>query len=158
MRNISISIDKGDIMAQLSLASEYAGARAGEPDEYRRVAATRDDRLMLERFWRECAGRLTTALRPVLAGLTHTPDGLTLDLELSDSASEALTDELEGGARAFMASAMSARWFGTVRRDEAAGAAAFAESELTGLMERIFHRRPPRRRNMVRADIRPDGY
>ncbi len=146
MKNISIAIEKSDILADVELSAAYAGARGGNIEDYGRVAATAADRRLLDRFWRECCARLTTALRPVLHGIDLTDTFLSMTLLLSESASEALCETLEADCGAYLSAAIAARWFETVRREEAAPAAAFAEACLDTLRERIFHRQAPRRR------------
>ncbi len=147
MKIINIAISKHDILEEARLASAYAGARGGSTADFDRVAASEADHRLLERFWTEASSRLVTALRPVLREVDRPGAELRMTLALSSSASETMCDEIEAGCRAFMAASVSARWFGTVRREEAAAAEAFAEAELNALSERIFFRTSPRRKN-----------
>lgn len=145
MKNINIVIEKDDVCRDAELAAAYAGARGGDITDFERVTATAADRRLLTRYWNECAGRLVTAVRPVLETLVRGENSLRMTLALSHSVSDPMADEIESGCRSFLTAAVSARWFETVRRDEAGGARAFAEAEMTSLMEKIFHRRPPHR-------------
>ena len=145
MKNISIVIEKSDIFMDVELTASYAGARGGSVEDFGRVAATVSDRRLLDRFWRESCARLMTVLRPVLHSITQTDNALSVTLLLSDSTSEALCESIEADCRAYLGAAVAARWFETVRREEAAPAAAFAEASLDELRERIFHRKAPRR-------------
>ena len=151
MKIINIAISKQDILSETRLASAYAGARGGSPDDFTRVAASEGDTRLMERFWQESTARLVTALRPVLHQVTRTDSGLELCLALSNSASESLCEEIEAGCTAFLTAAVSARWFGTVRRDESAGATAFAEAELDALSQRIYFRTSPKRKPHLNA-------
>lgn len=147
MKIINIAISKQEILSEARLASAYAGARGGSPDDFDRVAASEADERLMERFWQESTARLVTALRPVLQQVTRSERGIILDLGLSDSASDSLCDEIETGCTAYLTAAVSARWFATVRREESAGADAFASAELDALSQRIFFRTSPRRRH-----------
>ncbi|MDE7160489.1 MAG: hypothetical protein K2O24_06590, partial [Muribaculaceae bacterium] len=130
MKNISIAIEKCDVFLEVELTASYAGARGGAPDDFGRVAATAADRRLLDRFWRESCARLTTVLRPVLHGIQVSDTQLSMTLLLSDSTSEALCESIETDCRTFLGASLSSRWFETVRREEAAPAAAFADATL----------------------------
>ncbi len=145
MKIINIAISKQDILSDTRLASAYAGARGGVADDFSRVAASESDSRLMERFWQESTAHLVTALRPVLRQVSRSDDGIALCLGLSDSVSESLCDEISTGCSAYLTAAVSARWFATVRRDEAASAEAIAASELEALSQRIYFRTSPRR-------------
>lgn len=110
---IKINVNKAAIMAEVALASSYAGAKSenSERSLYDRVATIKADEEILSRFWRETCGMVCEKFREWISSLSRSDEELEIALELSGSYEESLNGSVESDIFSGIAAGVIGRWF-----------------------------------------------
>lgn len=110
MIDVVIEIAKADVYEEVAKNTAYLGSRMESETTYRRMFTTAEDETLLERFWQEAKVILSTNLRRVLTEVSERDGVLRLNLSLSASYSEALTESMAGSVRSYFVDAVTAKW------------------------------------------------
>lgn len=134
MKELKITIGKDRVYEEVAQTTSYTGAKMMEGDQgaYDRIFTTDADRSQLERFWAESCAAACEAMKKYLTGTDDTTDGFTMELELSASYDETLSDSIRKDMESFFVMNITGKWFSFTNKPEcgdyAAGAASFLES------------------------------
>ena len=108
---------------------------------------TAEDETLLERFWQEAKVILSTNLRRVLTEVSERDGVLRLNLSLSASYSEALTESMAGSARSYFVAAVTAKWLSVMGQADAQTFATEAAALQDDVLRKVFFKRKPVRRS-----------
>lgn len=146
MTERTFTVSKTKVYDDVSQLTEYAGARSGNADIYRQIAANEFDSGLLDRFWKEAQGMLTSsAMRYVSREEEDAEGNYSLVLLLPDSFCEELMPDMESTLHSFFVKCVAAKWYMSVNSQNAPDAAKEAEALLDDFMRKAVHNRPPRR-------------
>lgn len=147
MKNITISIEKGEIFDRVSLNTAYVGAKsASAAAHYERVATVEADSAMLEKLWKESCSEISDRLREFISEAESGDKILRLIFEVSNSYDESVTTSLEEDLRQALATGVTARWFGFSFPERFQEWKENSETLLSRVVGKLCHRRKPVRK------------
>lgn len=146
MKNIKTILTKSEILEEVSLKTEYTGAKAEAPEGfYDRVATVSADNALLSTFWKEMAGKLMETFRPFVDSMDIGEDSLQISLNVSNGYDESLTPSLENDIRSAFVAGITAGWFRFTSPDKHSEWSEASTRFLSSALSLLCHRRPPRR-------------
>ena len=155
MKNVDIEIRKMEVYNEVAKTTGYTGAKMdGDANAYNRIFTTDADREMLERFWVECCNDATTEFKPFLLSVSGQEVGsgvklyknYTVKLELSESFDEALVPAMTTALFSYFVNAIASKWYEITNKAESDKYAANALGQMTGVKEKLYYRKKPKRR------------
>ena len=147
MKNIKIIIEKTKIMQEVSIASAYTGIKSDNGDEfYARVATASADETLLSRYWIEICGKLMEKLRHFIRGSQYGQDSLELELEVSGSFDDSLTEAVKHDLMAGAANGVTAGWFALTCPDKADEYSAKSEALIDRAVSNLYYKKAPRKK------------
>ena len=126
MIEVTLTIDKESVYEEVAQTTSYTGAKMDDEDAYERIFTTDDDKSMLERFWNESKNTIANSLKRILLNEQETDGTYSLQLGLSSSFDEALTDSMRRSLFSFFVMNITAKWYTFTNKQEATGYASEA--------------------------------
>lgn len=97
-KTVTITVSQTDVYNEVDKHTSYAGAKA-DASLHDKVRAKSQDQTMLERWWADACGMVTTLLVPYATGIGFTTGGFAVTLSLPSNWNSAqktvLTDAME---------------------------------------------------------------
>ncbi|WP_321331876.1 hypothetical protein [uncultured Bacteroides sp.] len=119
--NITISIKKAAVYDEVSKLTGYVGSKTVEDTgkSYDRVFTTDDDKLMLERFWREACNSSTDEFKQFISSVSIPSNVQTIDdaevyevvMDMPSSFDALLTSSIEGALNSYFVNMITSKWF-----------------------------------------------
>lgn len=145
MIEVTLTIDKESVYEEVAQTTSYTGAKMDDEDAYERIFTTDDDKSMLERFWNESKNTIANSLKRILLNEQETDGTYSLQLGLSSSFDEALTDSMRRSLFSFFVMNITAKWYTFTNKQEATGYASEAATYIDDIMRKAFFRKKPSR-------------
>lgn len=144
---VSIELDKKDLLAEVCLASEYVGTKIpGDAEAYRRIALTEEDAAgIVERFFAEAWAEGVLAVLPLVQGEAADEGRHTLVLRVSEAFETGLLPSLRTSFAGAIVYGMLAKWFALANKAEAVAYAEKAASLSAGVRQMALRKRAPTR-------------
>ena len=140
-----MTIDKESVYEEVAQTTSYTGAKMDDEDAYERIFTTDDDKSMLERFWNESKNTIANSLKRILLNEQETDGTYSLQLGLSSSFDEALTDSMRRSLFSFFVMNITAKWYTFTNKQEATGYASEAATYIDDIMRKAFFKKKPSR-------------
>ena len=138
MIEVTLTIDKESVYEEVAQTTSYTGAKMDDEDAYERIFTTDDDKSMLERFWNESKNTIANSLKRILLNEQETDGTYSLQLGLSSSFDEALTDSMRRSLFSFFVMNITAKWYTFTNKQEATGYASEAATYIDDIMRKAF--------------------
>lgn len=145
MKKVTLTIDKESVYKEVAQTTSYTGAKMDDEDAYERIFTTDDDKSMLERFWNESKNTIANSLKRILLNEQETDGTYSLQLGLSSSFDEALTDSMRRSLFSFFVMNITAKWYTFTNKQEATGYASEAATYIDDIMRKAFFKKKPSR-------------
>ena len=154
MIDVTLTVSKQQVYDEVAKTTSYTGTKMqNDNSAYDRIFTTDSDRSMLERFWTECCNAATEKLKKFLVSVSDNSEGSTIDLsrdyvvelELSSSYDENLTESVQASLFSFFVSAIVSKWYKFTNKGEVDGYAADAVAMMNDVMGKVFYRKKPKR-------------
>ncbi len=145
MIEVTLTIDKESVYEEVAQTTSYTGAKMDDEDAYERIFTTDDDKSMLERFWNESKNTIANSLKRILLNEQETDGTYSLQLGLSSSFDEALTDSMRRSLFSFFVMNITAKWYTFTNKQEATGYASEAATYIDDIMRKAFFKKKPSR-------------
>lgn len=155
MKNITLTVNKAYVYDEVAKTTSYTGLKmmAVDNDAYNRIFTTDEDRLLLERFWVETCNTTTSQFKPFIKSLNSQPishgidlsRNYTVELELSNSFDENLSEAMETSLFSFFVSSIVSKWFGFANKPEMESYTTEAVAIMNDLMQKIYYKKKPTR-------------
>lgn len=144
---ITLVVRKDDVLEEVSKTTAYEGAKAvrAEEDVYGRVATTRADEEMLERFWQEARTGALGAVAEYTDEATADGDDMELRLLMPGTYNTAMTGAAEKMLRSFAVNYVVSKWFAMANKDSAESYAMLAAASLKDVKAKLDERVRPAR-------------
>ena len=147
MKNISITIDKKEILEEVSLATAYTGAKSGGDESmFERVATITEDEALLTRLWNGLGGILTEKFKSFIISSEITSGSFLLTLEVSGAYDDSLTSSVKSDINGGVAAGVVAGWFRISFPEKSSEWEKQSEMLLSRAFSKLYHRRRPSRR------------
>ena len=97
MTSVNININKANVYVEVAKTSSYSGAKMIDeaPNAYEKIFTTDEDRMMLERFWREACNQVTDLFKPFLESVVELSESHGIDLTANYTASLSLSSSYD---------------------------------------------------------------
>lgn len=145
MIEVTLTIDKESVYEEVAQTTSYTGAKMNDEDAYERIFTTDDDKSMLERFWNESKNTIANSLKRILLNEQETDGTYSLQLGLSSSFDEALTESMQRSLFSFFVMNITAKWYTFTNKQEATGYASEAATYIEDIMRKAFFKKKPTR-------------
>lgn len=145
MIEVTLTIDKESVYEEVAQTTSYTGAKMDDEDAYERIFTTDDDKSMLERFWNESKNTIANSLKRILLNEQETDGTYSLQLGLSSSFDEILTDSMRRSLFSFFVMNITAKWYTFTNKQEATGYASEAATYIDDIMRKAFFKKKPSR-------------
>lgn len=153
MTTILLIVRKKDVMSEVSKTTAYIGAKAtGDETAYYRIATSKGDEEMLERFWSEACGAATNSLKHWVSTATSIPgtgipatDGedFSLSLDMPSNFNAALVDTMQGELANYTVQSILSKWLALAGSGEAEQYATLATATMAGIIQMGYTRTRP---------------
>lgn len=145
MIEVTLTIDKESVYEEVAQTTSYTGAKMDDEGAYERIFTTDDDKSMLERFWNESKNTIANSLKRILLNEQETDGTYSLQLGLSSSFDEILTDSMRRSLFSFFVMNITAKWYTFTNKQEATGYASEAATYIDDIMRKAFFKKKPSR-------------
>lgn len=152
---IILTIKKAAIYDEVAKLTGYVGAKTIEDTgkAYDRVFTTDDDRLMLERFWREAVGSITDEVKRFITDVSSPGNGQSVDisevwtanLEMPSNFDSNLTDSINDSLLSYSVNAIASKWFAITNKEESEKYAGMAVVVGNEVKSKLYYRKKPQR-------------
>ena len=116
-----------------------------DENAYDRIFTTDEDQSILGRFWNESKNTVCNTTKKLLASESETNGVFTLDMQLSASFDEALTESMQRSLFSFFVMNITAKWYTFTNKQEATGYATEAATYLEDIMRKAYFKKKPMR-------------
>ena len=155
MKSVTLQVNKIDVYDEVAKTTSYIAAKGIDADSnaYDRVFTTDEDRLLLERYWRETCNEATAFLKRFITNISEHPvsHGVLLNndyvvlLSLSNSFDFNLRGSIEAGLFSFFVASILAKWYTLINKEESEFYAKGAVSVMSDICSKVYYRKPPTR-------------
>ena len=110
---ITVTIDKAEVMAEVDKTAAYIGAKAVTHDGgnlYNNISTIKEDAEMLQRYWEEACSNVAAAAKDFATGISSTDAQWKMTLEMPDKYNGAFTGVLQQRTFSYIVSYIVACW------------------------------------------------
>lgn len=154
MQNLTITIQKSAVMAEVAKTTAYIGAKtpdAAGSNSYDRVFTTNDDEVMLDRFFREAKSVVSDILKRYLTSYTdqgndnnmNPNEQFSLVLSVTDRFDQSLIPAINGLIFSFFVNHITYKWFAITNRSDMEYYATEATANIKDIQTKLFFKRKP---------------
>ena len=151
--DVVLNIKKAYVYDEVAKLTGYVGAKTIEDTgkAYDRVFTTDDDRLMLERFWREAVGAITDEIKRFITNVSTQANAQTVDisevwtanLEMPSNFDNNLIDSINDSLFSYAVNSIVSKWFAITNKEEADMYSGMAVN--CGNEAKLYYRKKPKR-------------
>ena len=153
--DVVLNIKKAYVYDEVAKLTGYVGAKTIEDTgkAYDRVFTTDDDRLMLERFWREAVGAITDEIKRFITNVSTQANAQTVDisevwtanLEMPSNFDNNLIDSINDSLFSYAVNSIVSKWFAITNKEEADMYSGMAVNCGNEAKSKLFYRKKPKR-------------
>lgn len=144
---ITLSVNKDDVMQEVAVTTAYTGSKMMDGDDkaYERIFTVDEDENHLERFWEESRADICQELIGLVAFEGMARSNYELRLEVSKSFDEALLPSMKLSLRSFFVHNIVAKWYVYTNKTEAGDYADKAATLLDDIHRKAVYKKKPTR-------------
>ena len=153
--DVVLNIKKAYVYDEVAKLTGYVGAKTIEDTgkAYDRVFTTDDDRLMLERFWREAVGAITDEIKRFITNVRTQANAQTVDisevwtanLEMPSNFDNNLIDSINDSLFSYAVNSIVSKWFAITNKEEADMYSGMAVNCGNEAKSKLYYRKKPKR-------------
>lgn len=153
--NMVLSIKKANVYDEVAKLTGYVGAKSIEDTgkAYDRVFTTDDDRLILERFWREAIGAITDEVKKFIVTVSAPNNSQSVDitevweatLNMPSSFDDNLTGSINDSLLSYAVNSIASKWFAIANKEESDKYSAMAVVAGNETKSKLYYRKKPKR-------------
>lgn len=153
--DVVLNIKKAYVYDEVAKLTGYVGAKTIEDTgkAYDRVFTTDDDRLMLERFWREAVGAITDEIKRFITNVSTQANAQTVDisevwtanLEMPSNFDNNLIDSINDSLFSYAVNSIVSKWFAITNKEEADMYSGMAVNCGNEAKSKLYYRKKPNR-------------
>lgn len=142
---ITITINKSEVLDEVSKTTAYIGAKSQDAATYRRIATVKANDELLEGYWQECRSGANIALSRWLATDSSTDSRYQVSLQPSLSWASALQCAVGILLKSYFVNSILGKWLAVCGSAGAEGYVQLAENALKSAQENMYQLRSPER-------------
>lgn len=153
--DIVLSIKKANVYDEVAKFTGYVGAKNIEDTgkAYDRVFTTDDDRLMLERFWKEAVGAVTDEVKRFIVTVSNQANSQIVDisevwtvtLDMPSNFDSNLVDSINDSLFSYAVNSIVSKWFAITNKEEADLYSGMATNCGNEAKSKLYYRKKPKR-------------
>lgn len=153
--DVILTIKKAVVYDEVAKLTGYVGAKTIEDSgkAYDRVFTTDDDRLMLERFWRESIGAITDEVKRFITTVSSPSNSQSVDitevwettLNMPSSFDDNLTGSINSSLLSYAVNSIAGKWFAITNKEEADRYSTLAIADGNETKSKLYYRKKPKR-------------
>lgn len=153
--DVVLSIKKANVYDEVAKLTGYVGAKNIEDTgmAYDRVFTTDDDRLILERFWREAIGAITDEVKRFIVTVSTPNNSQSVDiaevwevtLNMPSSFDDNLTGSINDSLLSYAVNSIASKWFAITNKEESDKYSAMAIVAGNETKSKLYYRKKPKR-------------
>ena len=153
--DVTLSIKKASVYDEVSKLTGYVGAKTMDDTgkAYDRVFTTDDDRLMLERFWREAVGAITDEVKRFIITVSNQANSQYVDisevwtanLKMPSNFDINLVDTINDSLFSYIVNSIASKWFAITNKEEAKMYSEMATACGNEAKSKLYYRKNPKR-------------
>lgn len=153
--DVVLNIKKANVYDEVAKLTGYVGAKTIEDTgkAYDRVFTTDDDRLMLERFWREAVGAITDEIKRFITNVSTQANSQTVDisevwtanLEMPSNFDNNLIDSINDSLFSYAVNSIVSKWFAITNKEESEMYSGMATNCGNEAKSKLYYRKKPKR-------------
>lgn len=153
--DVILTIKKALVYDEVAKLTGYVGAKTIEDSgkAYDRVFTTDDDRLMLERFWREAIGAITDEVKRFITTVSSPSNSQSVDitevweatLNMPSSFDDNLTGSINSSLLSYAVNSIAGKWFAITNKEEADRYSTLAIADGNETKSKLYYRKKPKR-------------
>lgn len=151
--DITLNIKKASVYDDVAKLTGYIGAKNNESElTYDKVFTTDDDRILLERFWRDACNASTDEFKNFIKSVTESTSQTidnteiyTVVMDMPSSFDSNLTNSIQNSLHSYFVNSIASKWFALIDKNESDYYN--KESAVNGvdIRAKIYHRKRPSR-------------
>lgn len=153
--NQQFTVNKANVYKEVAKTTSYAGAKrmASDASAYDRIRTLDEDRIMLERFWKEAGDAVIDLFKPFLVDVSDQSESHCYDLTGNFSITADLParydDRLNGSVSSslyhFFVYYVCGKWYEMTDNESAANNLTMAQGLLDDVRGKIYYKKKPHR-------------
>ena len=148
MANLTLTIEKSDIVEEVAKTTAYIGAKNKLEDgksAFDQVFVTDADLTMIERFFNESLDALRNVLKRFISVCSVVDGTITCQLEVSSRFDDNLLESIKSSAKSFLVNSIIGKWCEITANDKVKEYADNAAALLLDIKEKAFFKKKPTR-------------
>lgn len=146
MKTIIIKISRIDVFNDVAKTASYTGAKmVGDDDAYERISITDQNMELFNSYWNVAVSLLCDNLKEMIQTITHTPEELTISLNVSNSFDISLVSSINASIKAFFVEIILGKWFEITNKQEFQARYNSGVEMLTDALRKLYYRKAPTR-------------
>lgn len=146
MKTIIIKISRIDVFNDVAKTASYTGAKmVGDDDAYERISITDQNMELFNSYWNVAVSLLCDNLKEMIQAITHTPEELTISLNVSNSFDISLVSSINASIKAFFVEIILGKWFEITNKQEFQARYNSGVEMLTDALRKLYYRKAPTR-------------
>lgn len=142
---ITITINKSEVLDEVSKTTAYIGAKSQDAATYSRIATVKANDELLEVYWQECRSGANIALSRWLVTDSSTDDRYQASLQPSEAWMSSLQSAVGILLKSYFVNAILGKWLAVCGSAGAEGYVQLAENALKSAQENMYKLRSPER-------------
>lgn len=143
MKSVTLRIEKKQVYNEVAQTTSYTGAKMEDEHAYDRIFTTDEDESMLERFWSESKNAICNSLKKMLVSENETDGIYVLQLDVSNSYDEALTESMQRSLFSYFVMNITSKWYTFSNKGEAGEYALQAATYVEDILRKVFYKKKP---------------
>ena len=146
MKTIIIKISRIDVFNDVAKTASYTGAKmVGDDDAYERISITDQNMELFNSYWNVAVSLLCDNLKEMIQTITHTPEELTISLNVSNSFDISHVSNINASIKAFFVEIILGKWFEITNKQEFQARYNSGVEMLTDALRKLYYRKAPTR-------------
>ena len=149
--DIALNIKKASVYDDVAKLTGYIGAKNNESElTYDKVFTTDDDRILLERFWRDSCNASTDEFKNFIKSVTEntsqTIDNTeiyTVVMDMPSSFDSNLTNSIQNSLHSYFVNSIASKWFALIDKNESEYYKAESLGNGNDIRRKIYFRKKP---------------
>lgn len=145
---ITLTIDKADVLAEVAQAAEYTGDKmTGDDGAYDRIRIVDGNQAELDRFWDEARVEVANALHEFMESEGMESDDKTYNvvLDMTSNFAQPMAHTMVISLKSFFVNFILSRWYQYTNKSESEAYMVMATAHLEDVVDKTFMRVRPSR-------------
>jgi len=151
---VTLNIKKASVYDEIAKLTGYVGSKTDEEiigKTYDRVFTTDDDKLLLERFWREACNSSTDEFKQFISSVSNPSNSQTVDeaevynivMNMPSSFDDNLSPSIESSLFSFFVNSIASKWFAISDKAQTEYYKSEAINNGNEVKRKIYYRKKP---------------